>query len=272
MTGSLEATRPSETNDTLHLMVTAAQQAGRRLEALFDPAARPQDWAALRAAVQRNEDASLPQLRNDLTAARPDVGWVGEDLEAAVLPSGDFWVVDAVEGNVNHVHGMADWGVSVTLIRDNEPMLAVVHQPIGGLTYTAVRGGGATLNGQPLRVSAKSDVSAALAVTGQAEAGQTDTYASLGRSYNVMLQRALLVRAAVPSTFPLLAVAAGHVDVFWQFGAVLPGIAAGSLMVTEAGGTVTDLEGQPWRPGARQVLAAAPALHADALETLCGAA
>jgi len=76
------------------------------------------------------------------------------------------------------------------------------------------------------------------------------------------------VRASVPSTFPLLLVAAGHNDVFWQYEPVLPGVAAGLLFVTEAGGIVTRIDGSPWRPGSADILAAAPGLHAAAVDVL----
>jgi myo-inositol-1(or 4)-monophosphatase len=103
--------------------------------------------------------------------------------------------------------------------------------------------GGAFADGRRLRVSAKSDLGVAIATTGQAEAGQRETYRRIGDAITAMLDRTLLVRATVPSTFPM-------------------------LLVTEAGGLVTDLAGAPWRPGSADILASAPALHAGALATL----
>jgi myo-inositol-1(or 4)-monophosphatase len=72
----------------------------------------------------------------------------------------------------------------------------------------------------------------------------------------------------VPSTFPILAFAAGHFDVFWQYAPVLPGVAAGALLVTEAGGVVTDTHGEPWRPGSADVVMSAPGLHAAVVDVL----
>jgi myo-inositol-1(or 4)-monophosphatase len=89
-------------------------------------------------------------------------------------------------------------------------------------------GAGAHLNGRPLRTSAKTSLDAAIAVTGQAEAGQDGTYRRIGESVTAMLGQALLVRAFVPSTFPMLLVATGQNDVFWQYEPVLPGVAAGA--------------------------------------------
>ena len=87
-----------------------------------------------------------------------------------------------------------------------------------------------------------------------------------------MLGQALLVRTSVPSTFPMLLVAAGQSDVFWQYEPVLPGIAAGVLLITEAGGIVSRIDGSPWSPGSPDILAAAPALHQAATDTLAAIA
>ena len=249
-------------------VIDAVHGAGARVLALYSPDARPGDWNEIARAGHRNEEASLDGLRAALEAARPQAQWVDDDQETVVLPPGEWWAVDAVEGNVNHVHGLPEWCVSATLLRDNTPVLTVVYQPIGDLTYTAIRGGGAHLNGQPLRTSTKSDLAVAIVTTGQAEAGQTLTYRRFGDAITSMMSRALLVRATVPSTFPLLLVASGHYDVFWQYEPVLPGIAAGALLITEAGGIVSDTHGHPWQPGSPDFLTASPRLHAAAVEAL----
>ncbi len=249
-------------------VVDAVHDAGARLLALYSPDARPADWNEIASAGHRNEEASLGGLRAALVATRPQAQWVDDDQETILLPPGEWWVVDATEGGVNLVHGLPEWCVTAALVRDNTPVLAAVYQPIGDLTYTARRGGGAFLNGRPLRASAKSDLAVAIATTGQAEAGQEGTYRRFGEAITAMLSRALLVRATVPSTFPLLGVASGHYDVFWQYEPVLPGLAAGALFVTEAGGIVSDIGGHPWRPGSPDFLAAAPKLHAAAVEVL----
>ena len=273
MKPSAEAGTATSRDDTATLaaMVEAVHDAGAALLALYTPQARPADRDDMLAAGRRNEEASSARLRPALMAARPQARWVNDNQETVALPAGEWWTVDAVEGNVNHVHGLAEWCVSVTLIRDNVPVLAAVYQPVGDLAYTAVRGSGAYLNGRPLRTSAKTDLAAAIVTTGQAEAGQDLTYRRIGGSIAAMLGRALLVRATVPSTFPLLHVAAGHYDVFWQYEPVLPGIAAGALLVSEAGGVVSDVCGRPWQPGRPDVVMAAPGLHAAAIDALAAA-
>jgi len=254
--------------DLLPAVVKAAAAAGDRLLEVFSANARPTDRPDMVSAGRRNEELALGKLRPALADLRPAAGWVDDELETTSLPPGEWWTVDAVEGNVNHVHGMAEWCVTVTLLREQQPVLTVVRQPIGDLTYTAVRGAGARLNGTTLRASAKTSLDAAIVTTGQAEAGQHDTYRRIGESITAMLGQALLVRAFVPSTFPMLLVARGQNDVFWQYQPVLPGIAAGILLVTEAGGVASRIDGSPWRPGSPDILVAAPALHRAAVAAL----
>lgn len=265
------AERGATVGDDLTLLpgvVAIAQEAGRRLRAIYSPDARPGCLTDLAKAARRNEEGSLHGLREALATARPGAGWVEDEQETTELPPGEWWTVDAVEGNVNHVHGLTEWCVSITLLRDSAPVLAVVYQPMGDLTYTAVRGAGAFLNGCALRTSPKTTLDAAIVATGQAEAGQAGTYRRIGDSITAMLGRALLVRASVPSTFPLLLIASGQNDVFWQYEPVLPGVAAGILLATEAGGTASRIDGSPWRPGSSDVLVTTPAVHRAAVGVL----
>ncbi|MDH6484650.1 fructose-1,6-bisphosphatase/inositol monophosphatase family enzyme [Streptomyces sp. SAI-127] len=141
--------------------------------------------------------------------------------------------------------------------------------PLTGDTYTAVAGGGARLNDRPLKVSAKTDLGAALIGTGQAKPGEDErTFRRIGGSVTAMLINGLVVRVSVPATMQLIHVAAGRMDAFWQFSDVRSGLVAGALLVSEAGGTVTDLTGDPWNTGSRDFLAAAPGLHSAALKVL----
>jgi myo-inositol-1(or 4)-monophosphatase len=258
----------TELNELLGAVTKAAVAAGDRLQAEFSPATRPVSRAEMAAAGHHTEDLVLGELRPALAQLRPQAGWVDEDLETTPLPPGEWWVVDAVEGAVNYVHGLPEWAVTVTLLRDSQPVLTVVRQPEGDRTYTAVRGQGAYLNGQRLRTSAKTSLDAAIAVTGQAEAGQDRTYRRIGESVTALLGRAMLVLVFVPSTFPLLLVASGQRDVFWQYEPVLPGVAPGMLLVTEAGGVASRIDGSPWRPGDPDILVTAPGLHRAAAQTL----
>ncbi|MFJ7211389.1 inositol monophosphatase family protein [Amycolatopsis sp. NPDC098790] len=252
--------------DVLDTMVAAASKAGQALLDSFDPASRPPDREAMYALGTRLEATSTSVVRSALDGV-DGVGWWDEDESGREVPAGRWWVVDGTEGAVNHVHGLPEWAVTITLITDGQPELTVVRQPIGDLTYTAARGQGAFLNGQRLHVSAKTELSAA-AVTASQAGSFPAVYARFANAWAAMASKALLVRNTIPTTFPLLGLAAGQYDVFWQYEPDLPGSAAGSLLALEAGAVVSDLSGGTWDVNSADILVAAPGLHAAALEVL----
>lgn len=208
-------------------------------------------------------------LREPLLAARPQAGWADDELDGGPLPAGEWWITDPVEGNANHVHGLSDWGVTATLVRDNEPVLTVIYLPLTEELFTAVRGGGAFRNGEPIQVGAKRDLDAAIVGTGQASPREgAETFRIIGASATAMLSRSLVLRVSVPATLQLVQVAAGRMDVFWQFSTVRSGLVAGALLVSEAGGVVSDLNGRPWDLDRTEFLATSAPLQPAALAVL----
>ncbi|WP_437999409.1 inositol monophosphatase family protein [Sorangium sp. So ce185] len=253
----------------LPAVVAALTAAGERLVARFSTAPRLGSREEIFAALGDNDAVSLDALREPLARARPGAGWVEDELERGPLPPGEWWVTDAVEGNINHVHGMTDWCVTATLVRDNEPVLTAVHLPLRDETYTARKGAGATLGSRRLRASTKTALDAAFVGTGQAMPGEDqETHRRIGQSVAAMLGSALVLRVSVPATLQLVEVAAGRMDVFWQYSQVLSGLVAGALLVAEAGGAVTDTRGNRWSLTSENFLAAAPGLHAGAVAVL----
>ncbi|RKH66462.1 inositol monophosphatase [Corallococcus aberystwythensis] len=255
----------------LAVAVAAVRTAGAGMLERFEPLQRtPADRDGVVKAIHQNDAASLGLMREVLKTARPEAGWVEDELEGGLLPGGEFWVVDPVEGNVNHVHGLTEWGISATLVRDNVPVLTAVHEPVADRLYTAVRGAGvACVNGVPMRPSSKAELKAAIVTTGQAKPGETpETYRRMGQAVTAMLHAALVVRMTVPATFQLGLVAAGHIDGFWQHSDVRSGLVAGALLVSEAGGVVTDTRGRPWTLASEDFLACAPGIHREAVEVL----
>ena len=257
----------------LTLAVAAVQAAGLAVCARFRSGTRPGSRHDIGAMIAANDAVSLAVLRPALSSARPAAQWAGDEGGSGLLPPGEWWVVDPVEGAINHIHGLPDWGVTATLVRDNVAVLTVVHLPLRAETYTALRGGGAWLNGKRLQVSLKTALNAAMAGTGQAVPDEGSAiYQRIGSSVSAMLAAALVVRVSVPSTLQLVQVAAGSQDLFWQYSNVRSGLLAGALLVAEAGGEVTGLDGQPWRPDSSGFLASTPALLAPAITVLAGVA
>ncbi|MCO8271037.1 3'(2'),5'-bisphosphate nucleotidase CysQ [Actinoplanes sp. TRM 88003] len=245
--------------------VEAVREAAARVKR---PGTTPTTSAELFAALRANDEAVTAVLRPALIDALPGAQWNDDEHGSGPMPAGDWWVVDPVGGNMNAVQGMPDWNVGVSLVRDGRPVLAVLHAPVAGETFTAIAGGGAHLNGVPLKVSAKTDLALALTGTGQAQPTRDPAQARrAGEAIALMMQNALYVRSSVPVGQQLTQVAAGRMDVHWQFENLRSHIAP-VLLVLEAGGTVTDLDGQPWQLTSAGYVAAAPGLHTAALKVL----
>lgn len=250
-------------------MIEAVRSAGAHMVTRYPdtPEYRTRDDVV--SAIYANDAASLRYLKPRLMELRPGARWVEDELESGPLAEGEWWVADPVEGNINHCHGIPDWAVTATLVRDNAPTVTTVYLPLTDQLYAAVRGGGATLDGKALRTSTKTEFSGAMVGTGQARPGESaETFERIGLSMTAMLNRTLVVRASVPATLLLVHVAAGRMDAFWQFSQVRSGLLSGALLVSEGGGIVSDVAGKPWNLNSPNFLAAAPPLHAAAVDVL----
>jgi myo-inositol-1(or 4)-monophosphatase len=246
----------------------AVRRAGARMLTRYSTESRTSSLDELVEAVRANDAAVVDLLRPELAEIRPSARWLDDEHGSGPLEPGEWWLVDPVGGNMNAVHGMTDWNIGVSLVRDGRPVLAVVHFPLSDEMFTATEGGGAFLNGVRLRVSAKTSLDGALAGTGQAQPGQGPEMAErVGASYTAMAKEALYVRISVPVTHQLAQVAAGRMELHWQHDNVRAH-ASGVLLVQEAGGVVTDLNGKEWELTTREYLAAAPGVHAAALAVL----
>ncbi|GLZ37146.1 inositol monophosphatase family protein [Actinokineospora sp. NBRC 105648] len=255
--------------DLLAQTAIAVRAAGSVLVERFGEVAHYQTREQLTHALAANDDAALTVLRPHLESLRPDARWVDDELAGGALPSGEWWVVDPAEGNINHLHGLPDWAVTATLVRENQPVLTAVHVPLTGETYTALAGAGAHLDGQPLRVSGTASLGLGLVATSQARPDEDERVVRrIGTSITAMLHDALVVRTSVPATLHLVNVAAGRIEAFWQFAGARADLLPGALLVAEAGGRVSDTAGRPWTPASESFLAAAPSVHAEAVATL----
>jgi myo-inositol-1(or 4)-monophosphatase len=253
----------------LSRVTQAVERVGRQLLERFCTTPAPTTLSDLLAGIDANDAAVEATLRDTLLTTRPGSRWAADEEDEGALPAGEWWVVDPAEGNVNHLHGRAGWGVTATLVRDGEPVLTAANLPLTQETYSALVGQGAFVNGQRLHVSAKQELGAAIVASGQASPGETKAIrAAMLRSAGALLDAALLVRLSVPTTLELVDVAAGRLDAFWQHGRVRAGLIGGALLVREAGGLVSDLAGGRWTAASPDFLACPPGLAPAFLSVL----
>ncbi len=216
--------------------------------------------------------ASQKVIRDLLLGKFPEHGFLGE--EGINLPSqrdGYRWVVDPLDGTTNFVHQVPNYAVSVALECDGTLLVGCVYDPSSDECYVAAQGQGATLNDRPLASSTTRDLSQAL-VANSFAAKVTRTEAEVAEFLEV-LEQARATRRMGSSALNLCYVAAGRFDAYWSTTTQSWDIAAGVLLVQEAGGMITHRDGGPVDLSRPQVLAAAtPELHrqlADCLTRAC---
>jgi len=201
-----------------------------------------------------------------ITRAFPAHGLLAE--EGTTRAGADHrWIVDPLDGTTNFAHGLPWFGVSIALEHEGSVVLGVVYHPPLDELYVAERSGGSwvALRGGSfvrLQVSATADLGSAVLATGLAGREQR----AYLRSMPTFLEQAREVRIMGSAALHLAMVAAGRIDAFWEPGLNLWDIAAGTLLVEEAGGRVTDLAGRPAPRG--DILASNDRLHASMLALL----
>ena len=203
-------------------------------------------------------------LRETLTAARPGTAWLSEETPDTPdrLTARDVFVVDPIDGTRAFIEGARAWGLSLALVRDGQPIAAVVHMPALERTYTAAAGAGARQNGVPLTVSARTDLTGATVV-----ATRPNMDASRWPNGVPPVERHFRSSLA----YRMCLVASGRFDAMltlrpaWHWD-----IAAGALIITEATGITTDPTGKPLTfntpdPRAPGVIAGGTAVHTGLL-------
>jgi myo-inositol-1(or 4)-monophosphatase len=205
------------------------------------------------------EEAILARIR----AHFPDDGIVAEESASAPLEEGRRWIVDPLDGTINFVHNHPFVCVSIALADEDGLAVGVIHAPLLGEVYHAVRGGGAFLNDRPIRVSAVEEPARALWATGfpfKRGKGDPEVYFRLVTD---ILLASHGVRRAGAAALDLAYVAAGRVEGFFEIGLSPWDIAAGILLVEEAGGVVGGWPGDERHPLATgRILASNGTLHA----------
>jgi myo-inositol-1(or 4)-monophosphatase len=191
-----------------------------------------------------------------ILAARPHDGVLGEEGAGIAGTSGVRWVLDPIDGTTNYLYGLPQWAVSVGVEVDGRTGVGVVHDPSKDELWQAVRGGGAVLNGRPLRCSARDELGQAMVATGFG-------YDARRRAAQAAVLPDLLpvvrdVRRLGAASLDLCAVAAGRVDAYYEQGLNPWDLSAGGLVAQEAGARVEGLRGRP--AGFDLTLAAGPGL------------
>ena len=209
---------------------------------------------------RRSEEAIAALVRREL----PGHSFVSEEGTRLQGDSGYRWLVDPLDGTTNYVHGYPCFSVSIGVEKDGELVYGVVYDPTLEELFSAERGEGAFLNGKRLRVSTVTSLSNALLATGFPPDVATAVENNLDH-FAHFLKQAQAVRRPGSAALDLCYVAAGRFDGFWELRLNAWDVAAGALLVMEAGGRVTDLRGQPLRLSTPRIVASNGLIHQEML-------
>ncbi len=215
--------------------------------------------------VTQVDEAAEKTIISTIQEYYPDHAFVAE--ESGQHGQGDYtWIIDPLDGTTNFIHGLPIFSVSIALRIKGRMSVAVVYDPNRQEFFTAIRGRGAQVDGHKIRVSGRRGLDGALIGTGFPYRSQDRM-----KSYLAMLEQVLLNTAGVrrpgSAALDLANLAAGRLDGFWEFGLNIWDIAAGSLILREAGGLISELEDQDDYLETGNIIAGSPKVH-DALKKL----
>jgi myo-inositol-1(or 4)-monophosphatase len=203
--------------------------------------------------VTEVDRAAEELIRKRLLEARPGDGFVGEEGTADTSASGTTWVVDPIDGTVNFLYGIPQYAISIAARQGDEVVAGVVVDVVKGECFTATRGGGARLDGRPARVREVAPLAHRLVLTGFSY--ERDTRMTQAAAVHQLLGRVRDVRRLGSAALDLCYLACGRADAYVEEGLHDWDLAAGALIVEEAGGRVGEAPGA----GGKRCVVAAPA-------------
>lgn len=233
------------------LMVKAARAAGNvllrhmnKLDALNVVEKDRMDYAS------EVDGLAEKEIIKELRRATPDYAILGEEsgsLGSTQNPRQPTWVIDPLDGTSNYLHGIPHFCVSIALVENGEPTHGVIFDPLRNDLFTASRGSGATLNERRIRIADRKDLAGAMILTGFPPRERQRVSAQL-KCIDALLLEAEDIRRTGSAALDLAYVACGRADAYFEAGVKPWDIAAGVLLVREAGGKVSDFRGRSTGP------------------------
>jgi myo-inositol-1(or 4)-monophosphatase len=208
-------------------------------------------------------------IRSTISGKFPEHSVMSEEewREGAPKPAGYVWLVDPLDGTTNYVHGYPAFCVSVALVRANEILTGCIYDPLREELFYAEKGSGATLNGRAISVSAIDELISSLLSTGfpyERASLPENNVSHLGRVLNHIQG----VRRSGSLALDLAYVACGRLDGHWELYVKPWDTAAGGLLITEAGGRISRMGGEPWTPFETDIVATNGRIHDQLLAAL----
>jgi myo-inositol-1(or 4)-monophosphatase len=243
--------------DLLDTACAVAKKAGRLLHAHFHEARSVEFKGGIDLVTDADRMSEACVLR-EIKARHPGHAILSEEAGLAVEGSSGYrWVVDPLDGTTNYAHHLPHFSVSIAVESAGRVLAGAVYDPMRDELFSAARGLGATLNGERIRPSAASDLLRSLLVTGFPYDVREQPHKPVGLLVH-MLGKAQGIRRLGSAALDLAYVASGRLDGYFEFGLKPWDLAAGAIIVEEAGGAISGIDGQSWRLNQGDVLASAP--------------
>jgi len=194
--------------------------------------------------VTEADEASQQAIHDRIRADFPEHGFLGEEgLDENPHDSAYEWIIDPLDGTSNYVHGFPYYAVSIALRHGTQLLAGVIFDPNRDELFSATTGNGAYLNGKKIQTSGETELPQAMGMASLPIAAMPDNPAI--QRFLTALQHLQTVQRSGSAALNLASVASGRIDVFWSTSLKPWDVAAGVLLVQEAGGTVTDMAGSP---------------------------
>ena len=254
------------TDELRSVAVTAATRAGKLLLEELGRARQvtKKSEVDLVTEMDRRAEALIAEL---LRSAFPDHSILAEEGTRVEGRAPYRWLIDPLDGTTNYAHGLPAFAVAIALEREGVPLLGVAYDPSREELFVAERGRGAYLGGEPIRVSRSPSLNESLLATGFPYDIRENPRNNLAE-YAAFSLRCQGVRRLGSAVLDLCYVAAGRLDGFWELRLGPWDVAAGALMVEEAGGRITDLAGGPFSIAQQQIVASNGRIHREMIELL----
>jgi myo-inositol-1(or 4)-monophosphatase len=258
----------------MHPMLNTAVKAARKAGSIINRAS--QDIDIVRVGQKGRADfvtevdhAAEAAIVEVLRKAYPDHAILAEESGASG-ESEYTWIIDPLDGTTNFIHGFPQYAVSIALQHRGQITQAVVYDPTRNEIFTATRGAGAYLDDRRIRVSKRDQMREALIGTGFPfrEMSQIDSYLEM---FKAVAAETSGIRRPGAAALDLAYVASGRLDGFWEAGLAPWDMAAGSLLILEAGGLVTDYAGEPGYMESGKIVAGSPKIFGQLLKLIQGA-
>lgn len=256
----------------LNIAIKAARSAGNLMVRAMDRMERVEieSKGAANDFVTSVDRAAEAEILYHIKKAYPDHGVLAEEsgLQEGTNINNVVWIIDPIDGTLNYIHGIPHFCISIGIQIRGVMEHGLVYNPVSNELFTATKGSGAQLDGRRIRVSECKNIETALIGTGFAYKRTSESIDTCMGRFTTVLDKCSDIRRAGSAALDLAYVAAGRLDGFWEIGLSPWDVAAGALLVREAGGFVGDFKGNDSFLDAGQIVAGTPKVYPALLELL----